>query len=49
MSSTATFITFSFLLRIVEGVGTAMYSTVAYTQLIDFYPEKKGTVVVSYL
>ena len=41
------FITFSFLLRIVEGVGTAMYSTASYTLLTQMYSEKKGTLVVS--
>ena len=47
MPTPTLFILFSFLLRIVEGVGTAMYSTVSYTLLTQFYPEKKGTVFVS--
>ena len=47
MPTPTLFIVFSFLLRTVEGVGTAMYSTVSYTLLTQFYPEKKGTVVVS--
>ena len=47
MPTPTLFILFSFLLRIVEGVGTAMYSSVSYTVLIQLYPNKKGTVVVS--
>ena len=47
MPTPAWFITFSFLLRIVEGVGTAMYSTASYTLLTQMYSEKKGTLVVS--
>ena len=31
----------------VEGVGTAMYFTASYTQLTQFYPSKKATIVVS--
>ena len=49
MPTSTLFIVFSFLLRTVEGVGTAMYSTVSYTLLTQFYPDKKGTVVVSAL
>ena len=49
MPTSTLFIVFSFLLRTVEGVGTAMYSTVSYTVLTQFYPDKKGTVVVSAL
>ena len=47
MPSQASFLTFSFLLRIVGGIGTAMYATASYTQLTLFYPDKKGTIVVS--
>ena len=47
MPSPATFMAFSFLLRMVEGIGTAMYATASYTQLTTFYPEKKATIVVS--
>ena len=43
------FIVFSFLLRTVEGIGTAMYTTVSYTVLTQLYPDKKGTVIVSVL
>ena len=43
------FIVFSFLLRTVEGVGTAMYTTVSYTVLTQLFPDKKGTIVVSVL
>ena len=47
MPTPALFTVFSFLLRIVEGTGTAMYTTVSYAMLTRFYPEKKGTIVVS--
>ena len=47
MPSRASFMAFSFLLRIIEGIGTAMYVTASYTQLTTFYPEKKGKIVVS--
>ena len=47
MPTPVLFTVFSFLLRVVEGTGTAMYTTVSYTLLTQFYPEKKGTVVVS--
>ena len=47
MPTPAWFITFSFLLRVVEGVGTAMFSTASYTLLTQMYSEKKGTLVVS--
>ena len=49
MPTPTLFIVFSFLLRAVEGIGTAMYTTVSYTVLTQLYPEKKGTVVVSAL
>ena len=47
MPTPALFIAFSFLIQIVEGVGTAMYATASYTQLTQFYPDKKGKIVVS--
>ena len=47
MPSRTSFLAFSFLLRIVGGIGTAMYATASYTQLTQFYPDKKGTIVVS--
>ena len=47
MPTPVLFTVFSFLLRVMEGTGTAMYTTVSYTLLTQFYPEKKGTVVVS--
>ena len=47
MPTQATFIMFSFLLRITEGVGTAMFSTASYTLLTQLHPKNKGTVVVS--
>ena len=47
MPSRASFMAFSFLLRITEGIGTAMFATASYTQLTMFYLEKKGTIVVS--
>ena len=47
MPTQAMFLVFSFLPRIVEGAGTAMFSTASYAQLTEFYPDKKGTIVVS--
>ena len=47
MPTPALFLVFSFLPRIVEGAGTAMFSTASYAQLPEFYPDKKGTIVVS--
>ena len=47
MPTPALFLVFSFLPRIVEGVGTALFSTASYAQLSQFYPDKKGTIVVS--
>ena len=47
MPTQALFLVFSFLPRIVEGAGTAMFSTASYAQLTEFYPYKKGTIVVS--
>jgi len=47
MPTPALFIVFSFIIQIVQGVGTAMYTTASYTQLTQFYPTKKGKIVVS--
>lgn len=47
MPSGAVFIAFSFILRAVEGIGTAMYSTASYTLLAQLFSEHKGMVVVS--
>ena len=47
MPTAGWFVAFSFLLRIVEGVGNAMFSTASYTLLTQMYSEKKGTAVVS--
>jgi len=47
MPTPATFITFSFLLRTTEGIGTAMFNTASYKLLTHLYPDKKGTIVVS--
>ena len=47
MPTTTLFIAFSLVLRMVEGIGTAMYSTASYTLLTQLYPNKKGTIVVS--
>ena len=47
MPTTTLFIAFSLVLRMVEGIGTAMYSTASYTLLTQLYPDKKGTIVVS--
>ena len=42
-------IVFSFLLKMVEGIGTATYRTAAYTLLAQLYPNKKGMAAVSIL
>ena len=47
MPTPTLFLVFSFLLRMVEGVGTGMFTTVSYTILTQLYPDKKGTVIVS--
>ena len=47
MPTPTLFVVFSFLLRMVEGVGTGMFTTVSYTILTQLYPDKKGTVIVS--
>lgn len=47
MPTPTLFIIFSILLRMVEGAGTAMYSTASYTLLTLLYPNRKGTTVVS--
>ena len=49
MPNGAVFITFSFILRAVEGVGTAMYSTASYALLTQLFSEHKGMIVVSQL
>jgi len=45
MPTPTLFITFSFLLRMVEGIGSAMFFTASYTLVIQLYREKRGTVV----
>ena len=40
-------IVFSFLLKMVEGIGTAMYRTATFSLLSQLYPSKKGMVAVS--
>jgi len=47
MPNGAVFITFSFILRTVEGVGTAMYGTASYALLTRLFSERKGMIVVS--
>ena len=47
MPTPVLFTVFSFLLRVVDGTGTAMFMAVSYTLLTQSYPEKKGTIVVS--
>ena len=47
MPTPTLFIVFSFLLRIVEGIGTAMFSTASFTLLTQLYSERKGAIVVS--
>jgi len=49
MPNGAVFITFSFILRAVVGVGTAMYSTASYALLTQLFSEHKGMIVVSQL
>jgi len=49
MPNGAVFIAFSFILRTVEGVGTAMYSTASYALLTQLFSEHKGMIVVSQL
>ena len=41
------FVVFSFLLRFVDGTGTAMFVTVSYTLLAQLYSKKKGAIMVS--
>ena len=47
MSTAALFLAFSFILRIVSGIGIAMFSTASYTLLTQFFATKKGSIVVS--
>lgn len=47
MPTPTLFIMFSLLLRVVEGIGTAMFYTASYTFLLQLYQKKRGTVVVS--
>jgi len=47
MPTPTLFITFSFLLRMVEGIGSAMFYTASYTLVIQLYQKKRGTVVVN--
>ena len=49
MPNGAVFIAFSFVLRAVEGIGTAMYSTASYVLLTQLFSEQKGMIVVSQL
>ena len=46
---TVSLIVFSFLLEMVEGIGTAMYRTATFTLLTQLYPDRKGLVAVSIL
>ena len=46
---TVSLIVFSFLLEMVEGIGTAMYGTATFTLFAQLYPDKKGLVAVSIL
>ena len=48
MSTAALFLAFSFMLRIVSGIGIAMFSTASYTLLTQFFTTKKGSIVVSF-
>jgi len=40
------FISFSFLLKLVEGIGLAMFSTASVTLLTQLYLQRKGTLAV---
>lgn len=43
------FILFCVLLRMTEGVGSAMYFTATFTLVPEFYPTKVSTVMVNYI
>ena len=47
MPTPVLFVVFSFLLRFVDGTGTAMFMTVSYTLLAQLYSKKKGAIMVS--
>ena len=47
MPTPTLFTAFSFLLSIVEGIGTAMFYIASYTLMIQLYQAKRGTIVVS--
>ncbi len=47
MYSRFEFILFSVLLRVVEGIGTAGYSTALFTMATVLYPKSTGAVIVS--
>ena len=47
MSSGWIFVTFCVLLRMVEGVGSAMFITAAFTLLPLLFPNSVGTMTVS--
>ena len=47
MYSRFEFILFSVLLRVVEGIGSAGYSTALFTMATVLYPKSTGTVIVS--
>ena len=49
MPTRALFITFSLLLKVVEGIGLVMFTTASLTMLTQLYLERKGTLVVSIL
>ena len=43
------FILFCVLLRMAEGVGSAMYFTAMFTLVPEFYPTRVSTVMVNYI
>ena len=47
MPTPTLFIAFSFLLKVVEGVGLAMFSTASLTVLTQLFIQRKGTLAVS--
>ena len=46
MPTPTLFTTFSLLLRLVEGTGTAMFYTASYSLVLQLYKEKRATIVV---
>ena len=47
MPTPTLFIIFSFLLKVVEGIGLAMFSTASLAVLTQLFSQRKGTLAVS--